>query len=130
MNRIRGIAAWTSKHIIVKSEEYQKRRYVDPAGIDRKLFTLPREVSLATGWQKGEVSRGHSSGRKTSRWVKPGVSQNHEGLNVKLSKIRYGGSNLEFASRIPKYDKDIIGEKSYYIMLNEPLYTRTVRTVV
>ena len=35
--------AWMSKHIIVKSSEFQKRIYVDPAGIDGKLFTLPRE---------------------------------------------------------------------------------------
>jgi len=39
------------------------------------------------------------------------------------SKIRYGGSNFEFASRISKYDKGIIGVKSYYIMLVEPPYT-------
>ncbi|HEY0669672.1 MAG TPA: hypothetical protein VGD22_15925 [Sphingobacteriaceae bacterium] len=45
MNRIRGISARMSKHIIVKSDEYKKRRYVDPAGIDGKLFTLPREIS-------------------------------------------------------------------------------------
>ena len=45
MNRIRGINAWMSKHIIVKSDEYNKRIYVDPAGIDRKLFTLPGEIS-------------------------------------------------------------------------------------
>ena len=44
-NRIRGIYAWMSRHIIVKSNGYQKRMYVDPAGIGRKLFTLPREVS-------------------------------------------------------------------------------------
>ena len=54
----------------------------------------------------------------------------HEGLNDKSSEIRYGGSNFEFASRIPKYDKGIIGVKSYYIMLIEPPYTRPVRTVV
>ena len=45
MNRIRGMNAWMSKHIFVKSSEYQKRIYVDPAGIDGKLFALPREIS-------------------------------------------------------------------------------------
>ncbi len=49
MNRIRGINAWMNKHIIVKSEEYKKLIYVDPAGIDGKLFALPREISLITG---------------------------------------------------------------------------------
>jgi len=44
-NRIRGIHEWMSKHIIAKSDEYQKLIYVDPAGIDRKLFTLPGEIS-------------------------------------------------------------------------------------
>ena len=48
MNRIRGMDAWMSKHTFVKSSEYQKRIYVDPAGIDGKLFALPREVSLIT----------------------------------------------------------------------------------
>jgi hypothetical protein len=48
----------------------------------------------------------------------------HEGLNDKSSEIRYGCSNFEFASRISKYDKGIIGVKSYCIMLIEPPYTR------
>ena len=39
------------------------------------------------------------------------------------SETRYGGSNFEFASRISKYDKGIIGVKSYYMMLVEPPYT-------
>ena len=50
MNRIRGIDEWMSKHSFAKSEEYQKLIYVEPAGIDRKLFILPREVSLTTSW--------------------------------------------------------------------------------
>jgi len=39
------------------------------------------------------------------------------------SEIIYGGSNFEFASRISKYHKGIVGVKSYYIMLIEPPYT-------
>lgn len=34
---------------------------VDPAGIRGKKMFLPGEVSIATGWLGGEVSRGHSS---------------------------------------------------------------------
>ena len=49
MNRIRGMNAWMGKHIFVKSDEYQKRIYVDLAGIDGKLFALPREISQITG---------------------------------------------------------------------------------
>jgi len=39
------------------------------------------------------------------------------------SKTRYGGSNFEFASRISKYDKGIVGVKNCYIMFIEPPYT-------
>ena len=49
MNRIRGIDEWMSKHSFAKSEEYQKLIYVDPAGVDRRVFALPREVSPITG---------------------------------------------------------------------------------
>ncbi len=52
MNRIRGINEWMSKHSFAKSEEYQKLIGVDPAGIGRKLFTLPREISYATSSNK------------------------------------------------------------------------------
>ena len=45
MNRIRGMNVWIRKHIFVKSDEYQKRIYVDPEGIDGKLFALPVEIS-------------------------------------------------------------------------------------
>ena len=44
MNRIRGIIAWMSKHIFVKFDEYQKRIYVDPAGIDLPDYVLVREI--------------------------------------------------------------------------------------
>ena len=49
---------------------------VDAAGIDRRTFTLPREVSVNTRCYSGEVSRGHSRYKKTSRllrlWLKVG----------------------------------------------------------
>jgi hypothetical protein len=34
---------------------------VDTAGIEGKKMQLPGEISKATSWQIGEVSRGHSS---------------------------------------------------------------------
>tara|TARA_B100000408_G_scaffold112198_1_gene89185 strand:+ start:165 stop:326 length:162 start_codon:yes stop_codon:yes gene_type:complete len=37
---------------------------VDPAGIRGKKMFLPGEVSIATGWFGGEVSRGNSTHRK------------------------------------------------------------------
>ena len=48
-NRIRGIYEWMSRHIIVKSNGYQKRMYVDPAGIGRKLIYLTKGGFLITG---------------------------------------------------------------------------------
>ena len=39
-------------------------------------------------------------------------SQDNEGLNVGLSQIRWGGSNLEFASLILNKDRGTIGVKS------------------
>lgn len=44
--------------------------------------------------------------------MKRKVSQGNEGLNVGLSRIRYGGSNFEFASLILNKDKGTIGVKS------------------
>jgi hypothetical protein len=37
---------WMSKHIITKSEGFKKHRYVDAAGVIRRLFILPGEVFL------------------------------------------------------------------------------------
>jgi hypothetical protein len=39
-------------------------------------------------------------------------SQDNEGLNVGLSRIRYGGSNFEFASLILNKDRGVFGVKS------------------
>jgi len=47
-NRIRGINARVSKHIIVTPKEHQKCIYVDTAGIGGKKMPLPGEVSQAT----------------------------------------------------------------------------------
>jgi hypothetical protein len=40
-NRIRGIYAWVSKHIIVTPNEYKRCIYVDTAGIGGKKMSLP-----------------------------------------------------------------------------------------
>jgi hypothetical protein len=58
---------------------------------------LPGEVSVATSWQSGEVSRGHSSW-KTSRECEchiPEDSQTNEGLNVEKNEIQLGASLWE-----------------------------------
>lgn len=44
--------------------QWEITEVVDAAVINQRVFTLPREVSEATGWQNGEVSRGHSTLRK------------------------------------------------------------------
>jgi len=49
-NRIRGIYAWESKHIIVMPKEYKRCIYVDTAGIGGKKMPLPGEVPTTTGW--------------------------------------------------------------------------------
>jgi len=55
--------------------------------------------------------------------MKPARLAGRTGTERYSSEIRYGGSNFEFASRISKYHKGIIGVKSCYIMLNESPYT-------
>ena len=42
----------------------------------------------------------------------PTPEMHSEGLNVRLSRIRQGGSNLEFASLVLNTDKGIFGVKS------------------
>ena len=46
-------------HIEVLS--VQKLCNVDSAGVNRRVFVLPREVFTTTRWLSEEVSRGHSS---------------------------------------------------------------------
>jgi len=62
---------------------------VDPAGIRGKKMSLPGEVSTATGWLSGEVSRGHSTHRKRVAVICIGLTSG-EGLNIILSEIRIG----------------------------------------
>jgi hypothetical protein len=55
--------------------------------------------------------------------MKPARIAGRTGTERYSSEIRYGGSNFEFANRISKYDKGLIGVKSCYIMLIETPYT-------
>ncbi len=64
---------------------------VDPAGIRGKKMSLPGEVSIATGWLSGEVSRGQSTHRKRVAVICIGLTR-EEGLNIILSEIRIGAS--------------------------------------
>jgi len=88
-NGIRGRYTGISKHIIVTSEDYQNRIWVDVAGIGGKKMPLPGEVSkvtcnymeksaeviVLTGNELGQYSRGLTG---------------KEGPNVILFKIRIG----------------------------------------
>ena len=47
-NWIRGIIEWMRLHSTPKSEEHQKLNDVDSAGVDWRVFALPREVSQVT----------------------------------------------------------------------------------
>jgi hypothetical protein len=54
---------------------------------------LPGEVSVATSWQSGEVSRGHSSWEQMSRECQYHIledSQTNEGLNVEMFQMTWG----------------------------------------
>ena len=65
----------------------QQNQLVDVAAIDRRIMLLPGEVSIATGWHNGEVSRFHSSCRKRAErtvMISKEVSQHNEGRNVAL----------------------------------------------
>jgi len=71
----------------------QKPIRVDLAGIGGKTMPLPGEVSVATSWQSGEVSRGHSSREQMSRGCghhTPEDSQTDEGLNVEMFQMTWG----------------------------------------
>ena len=51
------------KHIFMTSKILLQgiTEVVGSEDIDQRVFTLPREVSIITGWHIGEVSRSHSS---------------------------------------------------------------------
>jgi hypothetical protein len=86
-NLIRGYHVGISKHIIATSEGIKKHMVVDQAAIGRKTMPLPGEVSVATRWQSGEVSRGRSSWEQMSRGCQYHTledSQTNEGPNVEM----------------------------------------------
>ena len=62
---------------------------VDPAGIKGKKMFLPGEVSTATRWLGGEVSRRRSTHRKRGAENCIGLT-NGEGLNTVLLEIMMG----------------------------------------
>ena len=70
-----------SVHINTKSKMIVVH-YVDAAGIQRRLFILPGEVSFVF-LNKGEVSRGHSS-HCNEPLERTEDSQSGEGPNIKL----------------------------------------------
>jgi len=77
-----------SKHIFTKSYDYQKSNYVDSAGLDKRTFTLPREISTTTSWLCREVSRSHSTCRKrATQVVEVSQARKDRTLNVCVNLI-------------------------------------------
>jgi hypothetical protein len=68
-------------HSVSKSDEYQKLNDVDSAGVDGRVFILPREVFTTTRWLSEEVSRGHITWRNEVSTNGTGLT-NKEGLNA------------------------------------------------
>ena len=67
-----------------------KLYWVDVAAINGRISVLPGEILKV---RFGEVSRGHSNpGNEPMNEAE--VSRKGEGLNVRLFKIRSGGSNV------------------------------------
>ncbi len=89
-----------------------KYSYVDSAGLDRRTFTLPREVLSTTSWLRQEVSRGHSTKQETSPAHRGGLtSLGRTERQVVPNSIRKL-SDLFGSSLILNKDKGAIGEKS------------------
>jgi hypothetical protein len=70
--------------MLLKSKTLQRAstEIVDVAGIDRRIFALPREVSVKKKRKSREVSRSHSTyGNERRRLtpIPPTVSQNRKG---------------------------------------------------
>ena len=68
--------------------------------MDRRIWPLPGEISVATSWQSGEVSRGRSSGwiRAVTVRIKAEVLQAHEGPNVEVFQMPLGSPAARWGS--------------------------------
>ena len=111
-----------------KAQRIQKNSYVDSAGLDLKDIYLtkgglivhelakvrsqrstkltPKSEAIVAGWNEPS--------KKDGRLIEPvkGWTACPASGGIRLSLIRYGGSNFEFASLILNKDKGIIGVKS------------------
>ena len=129
------MAVWVSKHVIAKPKENQKGSHVDSAVLDQRTFILPREISPSRyciwhHWKKPE--------RKRKNLLRLGVD-NHQAYA--WSRTRMGGWAVAQSpilvttitlERLRKrgYEALYTHYKKIAPHLNEPLYTRPVRTVV
>ena len=88
-NGIRGRFTGISKHIIVTSEDYQNRIWVDVAGIGGKKMPLPGEVSQATcSYMEKSAEVIVLTGNKLGQY--PRGLTGKEGPNVNWFLIREG----------------------------------------
>jgi hypothetical protein len=102
-------------------------------------MSLPGEISDSTSWRL----RSHRTAEAAEAIVVGGNElsnrgRTHEPMKGRtLSCLKFDWERsadavqmFEFASPIKNYGKGVVGVKSDYAILNEPPYTRTVRTVV
>lgn len=88
-----------SRHITAKPVG-NKPNVVDAAAMDRRIWPLPGEISVATSWPCGEVSRGRSSGwiRAVTARIKAEDSHAREGPNVEVFQMPQGSPAARWGS--------------------------------
>ena len=82
-----------SKHSIAKPNEYQTSDHVDPAGLDRRTFTLPREILKLRDSYTKKSAEAIVVGEHELRTDTAEDSQNDEGLNIKMFQMQQGSAN-------------------------------------
>lgn len=70
---IRGIPFRGKQPQHCNAQTHINWRYVDVPGIGGRIRLLPGEVSAATRWLNGEVSRGHSTNRNERSMLNPSL---------------------------------------------------------
>jgi hypothetical protein len=81
-----------SKHDIAKPKEYQKGSYVDATGIGGRKMLLPGEIQVYLQGDTGKSAEVIVVVEYELRTETAEVSQNNEGLNIKLFQIRQGSA--------------------------------------
>ena len=105
--------------------EERMRHYLDFLLMDFRWKSISKNESAFFAWQVEKSAEVVVVGRNEPM-------ERLEGLTTRWRTEHWVVRNSirRLASLTIKYDKGVAGEKSSYIILSEPLYTRPVRTVV